>query len=135
MNANDLATNDLADYVRAIQAFEKCNDSECIAERRVIDNSYLDDDIWIESVETQFRFKNGVVIERLVESDHPVKAKQAESQTLVDDAASNMVCAECWISYEVLTQPKERHITPRTKQFINSCQQAFWLKITAAQSS
>lgn len=36
MNANDLATNDLADYVRAIQAFEKCNASECIAERRVI---------------------------------------------------------------------------------------------------
>ena len=66
----------------------------------------------IRHQQTTYWFANGVVISR---------------QTEQDDAPSEQVCAECWISYQVITSPIP--VTPPRKLFHNPCQEAFWLQI------
>jgi len=60
-----------------------------------------------------YRYDNGVVIRHKVERD---------------SAPSELVCEECWISYEVLDFAGQE-IKPFRKTFYNSCQEAFWVKM------
>lgn len=48
-------------------------------------------------------------------------------QTEQDEAPSELICAECWISYRVIASPIP--ITPSSKLFHNHCQERFWLKM------
>lgn len=80
-----------------------------------IDKSYTDQDIVVNCVESVFQFSNGVVIKYLIESD----VTEVNAQT----------CPECWISYEVISESTNTHISPKRKTFLNQCQEAFWLKI------
>lgn len=67
---------------------------------------------------TTYRFHNGVVIRRTVEQD---------------DFPSELACAECWITYEVLVQgPDMPQIQPTKQVFQNACREAFWLQYHSA---
>lgn len=67
---------------------------------------------------TDYRFDNGVEIRRTVEQD---------------DFPCELVCAECWITYEVTGQlPSQPAISPARKVFENACREAFWLKYFTA---
>lgn len=60
-----------------------------------------------------YRFDNGAVIRRTVEQD---------------DFPSEAACAECWITYEVLSNGAAGvAIEPTRKVFENACREAFWL--------
>ncbi len=76
-------------------------------------NSYLDDEIEVNEMETIYYFDNGVEIRHKTEQDN---------------APSDLLCEECWISYEVI-EPGQQQITPLRKTFCNACQEAFWLKM------
>jgi hypothetical protein len=66
-------------------------------------------------------FKNGVKIKQSIEKE--TEASQPD-----------VACEECFISYEVLTEPSDCEIMPKTKRFINQCQEAFWLKMNTIQN-
>lgn len=83
------------------------------------DNSYQDIDGKIEAYETRYYFDNGVIIQCSTEAD------QFE--------VNPQVCPECWISYLVINDLVDSPIRPHRKNFINHCQQAFWLKMNSAQ--
>lgn len=76
-------------------------------------NSYIDDEIEVNETETTYYFDNGVKILHKREQDN---------------APSEQLCEECWISYEVL-ESGQQQITPLRKTFCNSCQEAFWRKM------
>jgi len=54
-----------------------------------------------------------------------------------DIEASNnaVVCEESFIDYNVLFEPENYDITPKRKNFINHCQEDFWIKINIAQNT
>lgn len=79
------------------------------------DNSYTDQDLTVDSQESVFSFSNGVVVKYSTESDQ--------------DDSDERLCPECWISYEVLSEPAGLQVRPRHKTFISHCQELFWLKI------
>lgn len=66
----------------------------------------------IQHQQTTYWFANGVVICHQREQDH---------------VPSEQLCAECWISYQVVIS--HMPITPPRKLFHNPCQEAFWLKM------
>lgn len=72
------------------------------------------------SVEQTVTFANGVVIHQSVER-------------IVEAEPNEVTCAECWISYRVLSEPEALQVTPKSKHFINTCQQTFWLNIQRTQ--
>lgn len=80
----------------------------------VTDNSYTDQGIFVNSVETAFTFANGVIVKQVVEFD--------------DVPPSSQICPECWIRYEVI-DASSHAIQPMTKTFISQCQQRFWVKM------
>lgn len=62
---------------------------------------------------TTYRFDNGVVIQRTIERDH---------------FPSGMACAECWITYDVISNGNSGvEINPSRKGFENACRESFWL--------
>lgn len=83
------------------------------------DNSYQEVEGKIEAYEILYSFNNGVTIQCSTE------AEQFE--------VNPQVCPECWISYQVITDLADNPIKPHRKNFINHCQQAFWLKMNSAQ--
>ncbi|SHE69086.1 hypothetical protein [Vibrio gazogenes] len=86
------------------------------------DNRVEDDGHIIENSELVVRFENGVILRKQTEVD----------QT---EPVNDEICAECWITYEVLSQPEHVTITPNRKSFTNQCQENFWLKINQTQTS
>ena len=80
------------------------------------DKSYVDQDIVVKCTESVFQFTNGVVMKYCSESD------------LIE--ANEQVCAECWISYEVIAESGDTQVFPKKKTFINHSQEDFWLKIS-----
>ena len=70
----------------------------------------------VRVTQSLYRFSNGV------ELLHRREQEQQQS----DD----QLCAECWISYQVLNN-NGFAITPSQKSFSNVCQQRFWLKMQA----
>jgi len=84
-----------------------------------LDKSYIEQDVVVNCFESKCYFSNGVVLKYCNESD------------LLEE--NSQVCPECWISYEVISQPQGMNILPKKKTFINHCQEAFWLKMNKQQ--
>ena len=111
--------NNLFTYVRAIASEPQ---DSLITSSTNTDLSYQDDGIKVECTERCFNFANGAVIKQTVELE-------------VIAAPSDAVCPECWINYEVVSEPQGFTISPQRKVFINKCQESFWLKMNASDPS
>ncbi|MBO0213657.1 hypothetical protein J0676_09135 [Vibrio sp. Vb2880] len=110
--------NDLHLYVAAML---DSTPALTIAERTTNEDTTQDDQgERLYTREQTVTFTNGVVIHQSIEQAFDVQPNDA-------------VCAECWISYRVVSEPETMNITPKRKHFINACQQAFWLNIRRAQ--
>ena len=103
-----------------ISAIKNESSNELIIERSFSDQSYEEDGILIESSELMVAFVNGVIVKQCIEIDSCVANEIVKS---------DMVCDECWISYQVVSEPDELNVLPKRKHFINKCQESFWLKI------
>ena len=101
--------NKLATYVGAIHGRPG---AVTITEQAVATERWLDQGFEVVQEETVYRFSNGVVIRRQIEQDQ---------------FPSELACAECWISYEVMEQPPALAIQPVHKSFDNACREAYWL--------
>lgn len=100
----------LATYIAAIHCKAK---APAIADRNVEKTAWEDQGITVTKEVTDFRFDNGVVIRRTVEQD---------------DLISDQVCAECWITYEVIAAGSVMAgISPARMVFPNACRESFWL--------
>ncbi|WP_028110764.1 hypothetical protein [Ferrimonas futtsuensis] len=105
----------LFSYIGATQGWPSPVSLEGTA-HRLIDH---DDDLAeVRVKESLYRFSNGVEL--------LYRCEQEQQQS--DD----QLCAECWISYQVLNN-NGFAITPSQKSFSNVCQQRFWLKMQAGQ--
>ncbi|CAG9000346.1 MAG: hypothetical protein CENE_02341 [Candidatus Celerinatantimonas neptuna] len=104
--------DDLYDYIAVIQG-----ESSALAllHRESSHHSYEDQGIVIDCQQSVFQFENGVCIKYSCESDEVTSHEQ--------------ICPECWISYQVIEEPAGISVRPKQKNFINHCQQAFWLKL------
>ena len=111
--------NNLFTYVSVINS---TSDNEFIVERNVVEELVEDDGMVIHYSEQIVKFKNGVTIKQSM--DKEVGASNPE-----------VVCEECFINYEVISEPENYDITPKHKNFINHCQETFWIKISAAQNT
>jgi hypothetical protein len=96
-----------------ISAIHEQNATVSVVNKSTKTNSYIDDEIEICEAEITYNFDNGVVVQHKTERDN---------------VPSDLVCAECWISYEVIEAAQQK-ITPLRKTFSNTCQEAFWLKM------
>lgn len=101
-----------------IKAIHDQPTSAIIVNESVKTNSYTEDGVEICEQEKIYSFHNGVIIRYLSEQDN---------------APSELACAECWISYEVL-DARQLPIKPLRKSFHNHCQESFWMKIQQAQT-
>lgn len=87
--------------------------SSAIVGRSVETSSWLDQGFEVRREATTYRFDNGVAILRTVEQDA---------------FPGTAACAECWISYEVLSDGRlDNPVSPRRKTFENACRESFWL--------
>lgn len=91
----------------------------------------------IESKEWLVCFDNGVQLRKQVERDYDLLDDLSNSATNKSNRTvnSDMVCEECWISYQIVASPPDLHIHPQSKNFINECQEAFWLKMSKLRAS
>lgn len=105
----------LAHYLMAMKT-PAYDGSVTVVAREQYDRSYQDQEVHVIYVESLVRFNDGALIRCSEELD------QVESEAL---------CAECWLTYQVVEHP-ETPIEPAAKHFTNRCQQAFWLKMQAA---
>lgn len=100
----------LSSYVTAIQGRTARPN---IVEQASELTSWQDGGMGVSREVTDYRFENGVVIRRTVEQD---------------DVPSDQVCAECWITYEVIDPGSVvAGISPARVVFPNACREAFWL--------
>lgn len=105
-----------------ISAMKNESPSDLIAEKALSEQSFEEDGVLTESSELIVIFTNGVSVKQSVEFEH-------------DEAVSDTVCTECWISYEVVAEPTELNVKPKRKCFINQCQESFGLKMNQVQAS
>ncbi|SQI35644.1 Uncharacterised protein [Leminorella richardii] len=92
--------------------------SDIYVEKKAIRrDSYQESGVKVDVCEETYRFCDGVVLRRLIEIDDVCAALESEG-----------VCAECWISYEVLDSAGI-DIQPKCKVFSNTCQMRFWLRM------
>lgn len=73
--------------------------------------TWLDQGFTVIAEQKIYAFDDGALVKRLMEQDN---------------FPSEAVCAECWISYEVLRQPGDRTISPSHISFNNACREAYW---------
>ncbi|MCL9780737.1 hypothetical protein M9194_04705 [Vibrio sp. S4M6] len=90
-----------------ISATKSDTTSTFVTEHRVTDTSYSDEDLEVCGKESIFSFANGVQLKKTEEFD--------------DIQDSELVCPECWISYEVIAQPVNLQVTPRKKILNRAC--------------
>lgn len=85
-----------------------------VANETVVEKiSWMDQGFEVVRDVTRYYFDDGVVIDRMVEQDN---------------CPSQLACAECWITYEVLSHGNAGiGIEPAMKTFDNACREAFWL--------
>ena len=107
----------LATYVSAIHGEPS---AVAIVDHKVTQDSWLDQGFKVDRVETVYSFDNGVVIRHVVEQDQ---------------FPSDLACAECWISYEVIRQGSGNLVSPSKKSFDNACRETFWLKYHSEQGN
>ena len=84
-----------------------------ISQQTVEQSSWQDQGFAVSKQVAEYRFDNGAVIRRTIEQDNfPTEA----------------ACAECWISYEVVSAGQVASgISPARKVFENACRESFWL--------
>ncbi|WP_305844292.1 hypothetical protein [Photobacterium leiognathi] len=99
--------NDLITYI-----WHNANDSSII-DRKIQQHTYLEDDVEIHHTEERATFSNGAVMLKTTEFD--------ETLDILDDS----VYPECWINYEIITQPQGEVISPKKKVFTSRCQSLF----------
>jgi hypothetical protein len=100
----------LSAYVAAIH---RQASPHAICEQSVETSSWQDQGFEVRKEVCRYCFDNGVVILRTVEQDN---------------FPSDAVCAECWITYEVLSVGNVvASISPARKTFDNLCRESFWL--------
>lgn len=79
---------------------------------------WLDQAIEVHQQAITYHFDNGVVIRRTME---------------LDDDDSDLLCGECWITYEVLSNDHSPvQVMPQKKSFDNPCRERFWLSYHAS---
>ncbi len=78
--------NNLFTYVSALK---EESPGLCIVEKVLLDNSFEDEGILITSTELTVKFENGVTLKQQIEFEG-------------NDNPTDMVCSECWISYEII---------------------------------
>ncbi|MDW6002250.1 hypothetical protein [Vibrio mangrovi] len=110
--------NQLFTYISAIRQ----ESGALIAGQQLYQDVTEEDGVLVENSELIVTFHNGVIMKQSIESEH-------------QEEPTDLACAECWISYEIISEPEGLRITPKRKTFINTCQEAFWLKINAVQSA
>lgn len=96
-------------------------ENEFIVERNVVEELVEDNGIVTQYSEKIVKFSNGVIIKQSIEKD-------------LESLNPEVVCEDSFIDYEVLFEPENYDITPKHKNFINHCQEAFWIKISTAQN-
>lgn len=100
----------LATYVNAILHRPA---SLAVYSETIEKTSWKDQGFEVRKDVTVHRFSNGVIIQRTVEQD---------------DFPSGLACAECWITYEVISNGDSGlAISPPRQVFENTCREAFWL--------
>lgn len=83
--------------------------SETVVEK----TSWMDQGFEVCREVIRYHFDHGAIIERTVERDA---------------FPSEAACAECWITYEVITSGNAgTPIEPARKTFDNACRESFWL--------
>lgn len=101
--------NNLSTYVSTIK---NTSESEFVVKRSVNEESIEEDGIVTKHSEEVITFKNGVVTKQSIENE-------------IGAADLEMACEECFITYEVLSEPVGYCIKPKRKNFINNCQERF----------
>ncbi len=103
-------TGRLSTYVAAIHQ----HPSPFSISNKTVDKScWQDQDFEVCKEVTTYYFDNRAVIRRTVEQDN---------------FPSEAICAECWITYEVIsTGDTGIDINPKRKVFENTCRESFWL--------
>ncbi len=104
----------LVTYARAL---DKPGGKIYVEKKEVRRDSYQDGGVNVDVCEETYRFYDGVVLRRVVEIDDVCAALESEG-----------VCAECWISYDVLNSAGI-DVQPKRKAFSNTCQARFWLRM------
>lgn len=107
-------TISLAAYARALDGPES---GMFVEEKTVHCHRYQDNGVNVDVCEEICRFCDGVVLRRTMEIDDVCAALESEG-----------VCAECWISYDVLDNAGI-DVQPKRKVFSNTCQARFWLRM------
>ncbi|MDH0648917.1 hypothetical protein N5D48_15700 [Pseudomonas sp. GD03858] len=104
----------LANYVSAILGL--CSKRSAHLERSN-QETWIDQDVTVIAEENTYAFDDGTLIRRLAEQDN---------------FPSDGVCAESWISYEVIRQPRDTMVSPTHISFTNPCREAYWLRYFSA---
>ena len=94
--------NNLASYVSVIHG--EANDFTLVSYDN-LDKSYEDQGIVVQCGESRYCFSNGVILKYCVESE--------------SSEVNDLVCPECWISYEVIEETIHTSIKPKKKTFTN----------------
>ncbi|NIF19651.1 hypothetical protein [Pantoea sp. Cy-639] len=100
----------LAHYVSAILGHASLRTARVEAAN---EQTWFDQGCRVTAEEKIYAFDDGALVKRLAEQD---------------DFPDDAVCAECWISYEVLRQPHGKVVTPCRVSFNNACREAYWLR-------
>jgi hypothetical protein len=100
---------DLVSYIRAIHG----KDSSVQIARQVLERRiWTEVDFEVRQDVTTYHFSNGVIVRHTVEED---------------SISSEAVCAECWITYEVLPGSSVRlNVQPLRRMFDSRCRESFW---------
>lgn len=106
--------NKLITYVSAIHGLES---PVLIVDRSLEQDRWIDQGFEVEIEKTTYHFSNGVVICRSVEQDQ---------------FPTELACAECWISYQVIEQNSCCTVSPCAIKFDSTCREAFWIKYHTA---
>ncbi|WP_432458933.1 MULTISPECIES: hypothetical protein [unclassified Agarivorans] len=111
--------NNLFTYVSIIT---NSLENQLIVERNIVNELVEDDGVVTQYSEQIVKFRNGVTIKQSIEKD-------------VESSNTEVACEESFINYEVLFEPEDYDINPKRKNFINHCQEAFWVKISTVQNA
>ncbi|MDH0303639.1 MULTISPECIES: hypothetical protein [unclassified Pseudomonas] len=104
----------LANYVSAILGL--CSPRAAHLERSH-QETWLDQGFTVTAEEKTYAFDDGTLIKRLAEQDN---------------FPCDGGCAECWISYQVIRQPRGAVVSPTHISFTNPCREAYWLRYFSA---
>lgn len=100
----------LVSYVSAIKDLSS---PVAVVRRTLEEERWIDQGFEVQRALGTYWFDNGVVVRRIVEQD---------------SFPTELACAECWISYEVLSHGDlAEQIVPLRQSFTNACRESFWL--------